>query len=71
MWKVKSDHGGGANGEEHDGMAKMENGEMGVMGEGGGAEKGKLQKTGTNGWSPPLYSRELKSVNQNQRDWKK
>lgn len=49
MWKVKSDHGGGANGEEHDGMAKMENGEMGVMGEGGGGEKGKLQKTGTNG----------------------
>lgn len=34
MWKVKSDHGGGANGEEHDGMAKMENGEMGVMGGG-------------------------------------
>lgn len=39
--------GGGASGEEHDGMAKMENGEMGVMR--GGAEKGKLQKTGTNG----------------------
>lgn len=36
MWKVNSDHGGGASAEEHDGMAKMENGKMGVMGRGGG-----------------------------------
>lgn len=37
MWKVKSDHEGGVSGEEHDGMVKMENGEMGVMG--GGRER--------------------------------
>lgn len=45
MWKVKSDHEGGVSGEEHDGMAKMENGEMGVMaGRGGGQRKGSSRK---------------------------
>lgn len=43
MWKVNSDHGGGASGEEHDGIANMENGKMGAAGRGEGAEKGKLQ----------------------------
>lgn len=50
MWKVNSGHGGGRSGGEHDGVAQMENGKMGVT----GTEKGKPQKAGTDGWRLPL-----------------